>query len=188
MDKNIIASKVPTKEEVKPYMYKPAGDFNFEKKSDGLYVTFYKSGEAADSFSRLFHERFDVDDVGNTGMGSRQYRITKKVAMDKKMVAAELIAVAKLLAASEKVAMPLGMDNQVHALLDAAKKSGTIVDRLVKSFAPMGRVLRDSVLEGPTAAAIDAMEDARDALGKLIGVCNSELVEHETAFMSSEKE
>lgn len=94
----------------------------------------------------------------------------------------------KPMMASEKVAMPMGMDSQVHALLEAAKKSGSIIDRLTKSFIPMGRVLRDSNLDRPTSAAISAMEEARDALGKLIGICNSELVEHETAFMSSEKE
>ena len=100
----------------------------------------------------------------------------------------ELIGIVKEIEASGKIAMAAGDEDNVRTLLEAAKRSLDIMDKLAKSFAPMSRALRHSEVERPTAEAIDAMFGARSALGKLVGVCSSALVEHETAFLSSEKE
>lgn len=108
--------------------------------------------------------------------------------MDKNIIATELIAVAEELAAADRIAMPSGEENQVRVLLEAAKKSVGIIDKLAKSFEPMGRALRNSDVDQPTIEAIHAMFNARAALGKLVGICSSALIEHETAFLSSEKE
>jgi hypothetical protein len=88
---------------------------------------------------------------------------------------------------SEKVAMGEDMENHIRIIFEAAKKSSVIIDKLAKSFAPMSRIVRNTELDRDTSNAVDAMINARAALSRLIGVCSSILVEHETAFLSSEK-
>jgi hypothetical protein len=74
--KSLVAVGVPSQQEVKVYMYKPQGDFLFERKPDGLYVTLYDAHDEHTVFSRGFEDRFDIEKMG--GVMSNKYRITRK--------------------------------------------------------------------------------------------------------------
>jgi hypothetical protein len=75
--KELVSFGTPSKAEVKTFLYKPQGDFFFEQKPDGLYLTLYKNTDTHSIFSSLFHSRFDLEEV-RSGMGESVYRITRK--------------------------------------------------------------------------------------------------------------
>ena len=74
--KSLVSIDVPSQQEVKVYMYKPQGDFLFERKSDGLYLTLYDAHDEHTVFTWGFEEHFDIRKVG--GVMSNKYRITRK--------------------------------------------------------------------------------------------------------------
>ena len=76
MNKKAIRRDIPTKKEVKYYLYKPRGDYYFESKPDGLYLTLYDGHDAHTVFSNLFYARFEMERVG--GILSSTFRITRK--------------------------------------------------------------------------------------------------------------
>jgi hypothetical protein len=75
--KSLMAGNVPDKKEVQYWMYKPQGDFFFEKKPDALYVTLYDAHDAHTVFSRGFYARFDMERISSLSEPGK-YRITRK--------------------------------------------------------------------------------------------------------------
>ena len=144
--------------------------------------------ELAQGFMSLQKASKIMESLRNEYLKSVGLLASEDEKMDKKFIASELVEVAKLLSAGGKVAMPVDVGDQVGELLDTAKRSMEMLDKIARSLIPMCRGLRRSEVNGPADGAVDAVLEAKRALGGLVGACSSALVEHETAFMASEKE